>query len=152
MLTEVTKEINNFFEDGYIDADFSIADDGTITPSAGILPGQYICITGSTFHDGVFRVLDGKLQIKQSGNTDPAETFTGRVWTLHPPGSFLHICEMIEAYQRASEKSVGPYTSESFGGYSYTKATTSTGGIATWQEAFACQLAKWRHMFTEVDL
>lgn len=149
MLTEIMRYINNYFEDGYIDGTFTIAEDGTLSPADGIKNGQYICITGSTFHNGVFRVLGGV--IENAFEMQP-ETFTGRVWTLHPPGSFLHMCTMIEAFQKANEKTNGPYTSESFGGYSYTKATNGNGGLATWQDAFGAQLNNWRHMFTEVDM
>lgn len=152
MITEVMRYIHNYFEDGYIDGTFTIAEDGTLSPADGIQNGQYICITGSTFHNGVFRLLDGKLEEKPNGSTEPAETFAGRVWTLHPPGSFLHLCMMIEAFQAAAEKTNGPYTQESFGGYSYTKATNGNGGLATWQDAFDSQLMKWKHMFTEVDM
>ena len=39
-----------------------------------------------------------------------------------------------------------PYTSESFGGYSYTKATDANGAPIGWQKAFASRLNKWRKL------
>lgn len=43
-----------------------------------------------------------------------------------------------------------PYASESFGGYSYTKATASGSqagsGGSTWQSVFAARLAPWRKL------
>lgn len=40
-----------------------------------------------------------------------------------------------------------PYQSESFGGYSYTKAIASTGKLSTdWQNHFAGKLNRWRRL------
>jgi hypothetical protein len=40
-----------------------------------------------------------------------------------------------------------PYQSESFGGYSYTKAVAGTGRVSTdWQSHFAAKLNRWRRL------
>ena len=147
MVGAAMKWCNNYFEYGYIDGSVSIDADGEIDAD-GIANGQWVAITGSTFHNGVWKVVNGRLE---SDDEMPSETFVGRVWLLAPPSHFLRVCKMIDAFQAANDKAIGPYTSESFGAYSYTKATGSGGGLLTWNEAFAGQLKPYRHMFTEVD-
>ena len=39
-----------------------------------------------------------------------------------------------------------PYTSESFGDYSYTKATGESGAPLTWRDVFASRLNAWRKL------
>jgi hypothetical protein len=52
----------------------------------------------------------------------------------------------IEEWQSKNGDAVeSPFTSESFGGYSYTKATDSaTGAQATWETVFRSQLNPYR--------
>ena len=40
----------------------------------------------------------------------------------------------------------GPYTSESFGGYSYSKATNASGVVVGWQDVFKSRLNAWRRI------
>ena len=42
------------------------------------------------------------------------------------------------------EKSLSPYQSESFGGYSYTKASASNGDQVDWKTVFRSRLNRWR--------
>ena len=99
--------------------------------------GQYFRIVGSVFNDGVY-------QYPATGLID--ETFTGSIWALAIPKAFLDTVKEIEAWQEKNgAASVGPYQSESFGGYSYTKATDDkTGGAVTWETAFRGRLNAWR--------
>ena len=63
------------------------------------------------------------------------------------PPAFLALNDEIEDFNRkATDEASGPYTSESWGGYSYTLATGSSGGVLTWQEAFAPKLKMWRKL------
>ena len=99
--------------------------------------GQYFRICGSVFNDGLhqYNVLD---------LVD--ETFTGTIWALAIPKAVIELADEIQKWQEKNgEASVSPYQSESFGGYSYSKATDAeTGGAVTWQSAFKQQLSAWR--------
>lgn len=144
----VMKECRNFFEAGYLKTTFTI-EGGVISPSSIFPAGSYIAIEGSTFYTGVFRVAaDGVLEgIPVDSFTD---TFTGRVWFLRPPAGFVELCKEIAEFSEKTPK--GAFQSESFGDYSYTRATGKNGGSMTWQEHFAERLAPYRHMFTEVSV
>jgi hypothetical protein len=114
---------------------------GTFTVTSGTLAlpdladGQYFRIVGSVFNDGLH-------QSPAAGLTD--ETFTGAVWALAVPKSVVTLAEEIKAW--AAKNQLGAYTSESFGGYSYTRATNAKGAAVGWQDAFAAQLAPYRKL------
>lgn len=101
--------------------------------------GQYVRIVGSTFNDGVWRWGSDELE---------PETFTGGIYGMAVPKEVLQLAEDIEAWATKYQDALNsPYTSESFGGYSYTRASgnANTGGsVATWQDIFASRLAPWR--------
>lgn len=142
----VMRECRNFFETGYLKTTFTISG-GVISPDALFRPGTYIAVEDSMFHNGVFRVVNGGvLEGLPAGVFD--ETFTGRVYFLHPPSGFLSLCEEIAQFIEKTPK--GAYQSESFGAYSYTRAGGKNGGVLTWQEQFANALSPYRRMFTEV--
>lgn len=136
MLENVLRHLKNWF--------FREAHSGTYTITGGKLEldflqtGQYFRVIGSVFNDGVYQYND-ELTL-----TD--ETFTGEVWALAIPKALLDTVAEIEAWEaKNGEVAVGPYNSESFGGYSYTKATdATTGGAVTWQSAFQSRLNVWR--------
>lgn len=101
--------------------------------------GQYYRICGSVFNDGLHRYgdIEDKLQ---------NETFTGTVWALAIPKAVVELSAKIEEWQTKNGEAVAsPFASESFGGYSYTKATDSvTGAVATWETVFRAQLNPYR--------
>lgn len=100
--------------------------------------GQYYRICGSVFNDGLHKYGDAdKLH---------DETFNGTVWALAIPKSIVDLSAKIEEWQTKNGDAVAsPYSSESFGGYSYTKATDSaTGATATWETVFRSQLNPYR--------
>lgn len=103
-----------------------------------LLEGQYFRIVGSVFNDGVYKYGE------DLSLTD--ETFEGSVWGLIIPKPVLDLVKEIEAWEaKNGAVANSPYQSESFGGYSYTKATdTKTGGALTWQSVFAPRLSLWR--------
>ena len=115
---------------------FTIAD-GTMTVPSG-KPGQYVRIIGSTFNDGVHMLpLDGLAD----------ETFDGAIWLMAPPNEFIDLVGEIEAWQESQGSAFsGPFTSESFGGYSYTKKTAQDGSEYGWRDAFASKLNRWRKL------
>lgn len=99
--------------------------------------GQYYRICGSVFNDGLHKYGEGELQ---------NETFTGTVWALAIPKAVVELAAKIEEWQNKNGEAVAsPFSSESFGGYSYTKATDSaTGAPATWETVFRSQLNPYR--------
>ena len=137
MLEQVLMNIRNWFpvEGGIHSGTFTIKDGGITLPF--LANGQYFRICGSVFNDGLhqYNVLD---------LTD--ETFTGTIWALAIPKAVIDLSKEIEKWQEKNgESSTSPYQSESFGGYSYSKATDAeTGGAVTWQSAFKQQLSAWR--------
>ena len=103
--------------------------------------GQYYRICGSVFNDGLHKY--GDIQDKLQN-----ETFTGTVWALAIPKAVVELSEKINEWQiKNGETAASPFTSESFGGYSYTKATDSvTGAVATWETVFRTQLNPYRKL------
>ena len=136
MLEQVLAHLRNWF--------FVCAYSGTYTidESKIELPflkeGQYFRITGSLFNDGVY-CYDGDHVLMD-------ETFNGIVWALAVPPALIELVRKIEEWQeKNAEAARSPFASESFGGYSYTKATNANGQIATsWQSAFRTELNRWR--------
>ena len=108
--------------------------DGTMEVP-GALSGQYVRIIGSVLNDGVY-------QYPLTGLTD--ETFTGTVQLLAIPKTVLALVQEIETWAEKNQPTA--YTSESFGGYSYSKATSANGVVAGWQDVFRARLAPYRKM------
>lgn len=138
MLTELCAELRNYFEvpDGRHFGRFQISG-GSITPLDFLQEGQYFRIVGSVFNDGVY-------QYPASDLTD--EVFDGAVCAMAVPPSVIDLAAEIEEYNNSDAGKASPYTSESFGGYSYTKATDANGTPIGWQKAFASRLNKWRKL------
>ncbi len=139
MLENVLRHVRNWFlaQDGIHTGAFTIAEGSIVLPF--LLPGQYFRIVGSMLNDGVYKY-------PAEGLAD--ESFDGVVWALVIPRAFLVLVSDIEAWQEKNGAAVaGPYQSESFGGYSYTKATDSaTGGAVSWEAAFRSRLNQWRKL------
>ena len=137
MLEQVLMNIRNWFtvDGGIYSGTFTIEDGGITLPF--LANGQYFRICGSVFNDGLH-------QYPADGLVD--ETFNGTIWALAIPKSVVDLADEISKWQEKNgEASVSPYQSESFGGYSYSKATDAeTGGAVTWQSAFKKQLSAWR--------
>ena len=138
MLTELLAEIRNYFEvpNGRHFGTFTISG-GSIAPLDFLQEGQYFRIIGSVFNDGVY-------QYPAESLTD--EVFEGAVWAMTLPPSIIALAAEIKAYNDSDAGKPSPYTSESFGGYSYTKATDANGAPIGWQKAFASRLSKWRKL------
>lgn len=141
MLTELCAEVRNYF----LGADpmrnihqgtYTISG-GAIAPLDFLTEGQYFRIVGSTFNDGVH-------QYPASDLTD--ESFAGAVWAMAVPPAVIGLAVEIEKYKAETEKNLSGYSSESFGGYSYTKFTDSHGAPLSWEKAFAGRLNKYRRM------
>lgn len=135
MLESVLMYLNNWFVVSIEKDTFTIEGGGIELPI--LVSGQYFRIVGSLFNDGVYQYGD-TLEL-----TD--ETFDGEVWALAVPKLVLSTVTQIEEWQEKNGGK-GEYTSESFGGYSYSKATNSRGVAVGWQDVFAAQLAPYRKM------
>ena len=134
MLTEILAYLRNYFVVETHEDTFEIV--GGVLPLGFLQKGQYFRIIGSIFNDGVYCCTeDLKL-------TD--EIFTGKVEALAIPTDLIKLAEEITAYMQSDEAKPTALTSESFGGYSYTKATESSGAAASWQTVFAARLRRWR--------
>lgn len=136
MLEQVLAHLNNWFlvPDGVHEGTFTIADGGITLPF--MQDGQYFRIIGSVFNDGLHQYPASDLT---------AETFDGAIWALAVPKAILSMAEEIAAWQdKNGDAATSPYTSESFGGYSYTKAADAGGKPVSWQGVFASQLNAYK--------
>ena len=134
MLEQVLMHLKNWFlvPGGIHEGTYTIEDGSIALPF--LLDGQYFRIVGSVFNDGLHQHPESLID----------ETFTGSVWALAVPKSVIDLAADISAWQEKNGDA-GPYASESFGGYSYTRATDAkTGGPVTWQSAFRHRLNQWR--------
>lgn len=140
-LTTLCAEVKNYFCIDKRIGDFSIVN-GVITPHIDIKNNQYYRIVGSVFNDGVHKYGDASDVL-----TDEA-TFHGAIWLMAVPRDFLELSKEIDDWNTQYGASVAsPFQSESFGGYSYTKASGSGNGAnATWQNAFATRLSMYRRL------
>ena len=139
MLEQVLMHLKNWFlvPGGIHEGTYTIEDGGITLPF--LANGQYFRICGNAFNDGLHQYPASDLK---------AETFDGTVWALAVPQAVIELAAEIEAWEtKNGEASVSPYQSESFGGYSYSKATDSaSGGAVTWQSAFRSRLNAWRKL------
>ena len=138
MLTELCAEIRNYFVVDIHKGTFTI-NGGKIAPLDFLQEGQYFRIVGSVFNDGVY---------EYSGSTSLPndETFNGTIWAMAVPPDVIALADEIKKFNESDAGKPSPYTSESFGGYSYSKATDSNGVPLTWQKAFASRLNKYRRI------
>lgn len=138
MLEQVLRHIHNRFEYAYLSGTFSVSS-GTFEVE-GAQDGQYLWIEGSVFNDGLH-------QYPLADLTD--ETFDGRVVLLAVPRAVIDLADQISDWMADNADVLNsPYQSESFGGYSYTKASglSAEGGSALsgWKAQFKGDLDPWR--------
>lgn len=101
----------------------------------GILNGQYVRIFDSVLNDGIYKYPLSDLQ---------DETFYGYVVPLRIPKAVLELADEIKTWSAKNQPTA--FTSESFGGYSYSKATTASGLPVSWQDVFKPRLAPYRKL------
>ena len=139
MLEQVLMHLNNWFlvPGGIHEGTYTIEDGGIALPF--LANGQYFRICGSVFNDGLHQYPSGDLR---------NETFDGSVWALAIPRTVIELAAEIESWEtKNGDAARSPFASESFGGYSYSKATGSeSGGAVTWQTAFRSRLNAWRKL------
>ena len=138
MLTELCAEIRNYFlvPNGIHTGTFTISG-GSIAPLDFLTEGQYFRIVGSTFNDGVYQYPAADL-------TD--ESFAGAVWAMAVPPYVIALADKIKDWTESDAAKPSAFQSESFGGYSYTRATAPNGQPLSWRSVFASDLNKLRRI------
>ena len=138
MLEQVLMHLKNWFlvPGGIHEGTYTIEDGGITLPF--LANGQYFRSCGSVFNDGLHQYPASDLK---------SETFEGTVWALAVPQAVIDLAAEIEAWQKKNgEAASGIYQSESFGGYQYSKQTTSDGGQVTVWSVFRKRLNQWRKL------
>lgn len=136
MLTEICNYLKNWFSDeqyiGYINVD-----DGSLFcdhSKINIADGQYFRVIGSLLSDAVYKYGTDAL---------PDQGFNGAIWLMRVPADVIELDAEITAWvEKYGNEAASPYTSESFGGYSYSKGDTEAG----WQGAFKAKLMRYRKL------
>lgn len=158
MLTEVMRECRNWFEHTAENGTYDILDN-TIVVKHRYVVGQYIRIVGSVLNDVVAKitkvdVIEDDLyritcvHIKNNlSNNLKDETFTGSIYGLRIPFDFLEIVKEIEAYQEIARKGDPTLVSESYRGYSYSRAVSRDGQLVNWKTLFMDRLKPFKRMF-----
>lgn len=147
MLTELCAEIRNYFlrdPSRDIHAGTFTISNRSIEPLSFLQNGQYFRIVGSVFNDGVHKYGDENDKL-----TD--EVFSGAVWAMAVPPAVIALSQEIDAWITANSEALNsPYQSESFGGYSYSKASAGSGssgaGVFGWQSQFSNRLNPYRRV------
>ena len=144
MLTEICQYLRNWFVRDKLTGQFVVSG-GSITYADGtalsLLEGQYYRIVGSILNDGVHCVGD---------TLTDEPSFSGAVWSMAIPPDFLALVDEIGTWVENNQNAINsPYTSESFGGYSYTLRSGTSGadgesGGISWKNQFGARLAPWR--------
>ena len=140
ILTQICGELNNWFDDhGRHAVRGTFAIKGGTLLLDNIAEGQCVRIVSSKFNDGVHMFPFYDLQ---------DETFTGSIIPMRIPTEVMTVAAEIQrsAEDDATGGGLSPYTSESFGGYSYTRATDSNGVPADWRTLYARKLDRWRKL------
>ena len=140
MLSDVCRYLNNWFDAERIFGTFVISGGNVTGMEDKLQTGQYFRIVDSVFNDGVYKY---PAMLKD-------ETFDGAVWLMKVPPEVVEISDEIDAwmaqYGAADSEAMSPYASESFGGYSYTKASGENGVGSAWEgvAGFKSRLEGWR--------
>lgn len=127
MLEQILMELNNWFRvrdcvDGIHPGAYTIENGGIALPF--LQDGQYFRIMGSVFNDGLHRYGPDMEALED-------ETFDGTVWALAVPKIVIDAAEEAETWLAQNGAVVsGIYSSESFGGYAYTKDTATADSVA----------------------
>lgn len=106
---------------------------GEIAPLNFLILNQFFYIHGSILNDGLYRYGD-KLDLLD-------ETFTGTIYALAIPKPVLELADEITEFVYSEEAKPSVYKSESFDGYSYSKADDEDND---WRKKFSSRLRGWR--------
>lgn len=141
-MEEILNYINNYFYKFGVIGTFRIIDN-KIYLQGNYYKNQYIYIKGSVLNDGIYQVkeiVDGELVF--DGLDD--EKFDGAIYSLQVPKKLMEkVTEIIEF--KTKNKPSG-MQSESFGGYSYTRASVN-GKPMTWKDIYNDDLSPYRKIY-----
>lgn len=140
MLTELCNYLKNWFctdSDKHFSDEITI-EDGVLASSFDLKDGQYYRVVGSVFNDGVHQYGNAEDILKD-------EKFEGYIWCMKVPKDVIDLSIEIDDYNSENGKP-DAFVSESYNGYSYTKATDNNGNVATWQNAFATRLRGYKKL------
>jgi hypothetical protein len=173
MISEVCHEVKNWFDYARIFGRFKIEEgklrfldnSASIPSDLGLQDGQYYRIVESVFNDGVWQYHKPKEENAEEETETPEtseepeeieelrdEEFLGGVWLMAVPRDFLKKVDEIIAWEKkyggVDSFAQSPLSSESFEGYSRSKASGGSGSggstAITWKNNFASDLDKWR--------
>lgn len=153
MLEEVLTYLHNWFRirdsvGGKHPGTYTVESGGIVLPF--LLPGQYFRIIGSVFSDGLYIYGDTIMDEGRNEIELIDETFTGSIWALAIPRSVIQAAiekAEIEAKIAGVTGSFAEsgFTSESFGGYSYSKDQAGQLAALTAQrDEIMRRLNQWR--------
>ena len=150
MLEQIMEYCNNYFVSETMSGTYTI-ENGAISPAPALKEGQRFMIAGSDLNDGVYTWHSAG--IKNDDDTArvglAAEVFNGAICGLAVPPRLAALAAEINVWVgKYGDVANSPYQSESFGGYSYTRASGKGSGAgstaAGWQEVFASRLKRWK--------
>jgi len=152
-LTDLCEKLRNWFDVDRHFGTFAI-ENGTIDLDF-IREGQFYRLIGSK-QDGIYMFNGDYLEFIKKITTDnngefiveadkiADETYKGALWELNIPKNFiLQYANMCDWETKNADVLNSPFQSESFGGYSYSKANGSNGSLTVWDN-FASDLARWQ--------
>ena len=149
MLQEICEFVHNYFVHDRYTNTYTIAN-GTFSPTLTLKEGQRFLVSGSDLNDGIYTyhasgIMDDDDAVRV-GLAD--EVFTGAVCGLAVPPQFVALSAEIKAWVATYGDTINsPLQSESFNGYSYSKAASANGNpgqLSGWQAQFASRLNRWR--------
>lgn len=153
MLEQLLTYLRNWFRvrdnvDGKHHGTYTVENGGIELPF--LQNGQYFRIIGSVFSDGLY--IYGETILDEDRNEVELidETFTGSIWALAIPKIILKTSKEMEEVVAQVTKITGqivenPYTSESFGGYSYSKdASGQLAALTAQRDEIKQRLIRWR--------
>jgi hypothetical protein len=136
---EVLKYLRNFFPGRRWSLEEEAVTEGEVALPE-LQKGDMYLIEGSRRNDGVHVYGSAGLY---------GETISGVATEICVPDDLTRLIGEINEWQeKYSEAIASPYTSESFGGYSYTKASSIAEGntAVSWKTQFKGRLAAWRKL------
>ena len=150
MLEQVCDHLHNYFEQSKQTGTFYI--NGGAIDLPFLLDGQRFRIQGSALNDGIYTYhTSGSIydDDDSKGIQMKTEQFHGTITAMGVPPALVALAAEIGAWVTANASALNsPYTSESFGGYSYTKESGGSGGsgagVYGWQDKFWSRLNAYR--------